>query len=394
MIGELNYWVFLLVLVAAFWATPTAFRMPLLAAASIGYLALVDPATVTTMLVFALIAQQLYARVDDRSRRRVLGRLLIAAVLLYLGWFKYVPLLAADGAIGAADVVIPLGISYFTFKLIHYCIESGRGTLPAHGLSEVLSYAFLVPIFTAGPIERFDHFVRSRQPKWDSTLAVEGLTRIGHGLVKRFLVGTVLMMLIGKLTNGGGVVHLLTHLDTVSPPVVVAFLVLTYLYVYMDFAGYTDIALGTSRLFGLRIMENFNLPIFAPNIGNLWKRWHMTLAGWCQSYVYMPMIGVTRNPYVAVMSSFLVMGLWHGASLNWVAWGLYNAAGVMAFQTWLVIERKRKIKFMKKKPINYVGYPLTFFFFSGSFAFTTTEHIGLYSAFRLLAKCFFVTLPA
>lgn len=395
MIAELNYWLFLLALVLAYWAAPASWRMWLLGAACIAYLLVHDPSTVLVMLAFT-VAFFLLLDLPSETQRRVARVALILAVLFYLGYFKYFPVIGAglSGSLTPPDVVIPLGISYFSFKLIHYAIERERGGLPGHGFQDLLAYVFLVPIFTAGPIERFDHFVSNRETtSFRTEFATEGLTRIAHGLVKRFVFGAALQVLLAHVTHDGGAAHLVHTIDHVSPFRVGAFLVLTYLYVYMDFSGYTDIAIGTSRLFGLRIMENFRLPILAPNIGNLWKRWHMTLAGWCQSYVYMPMIGWTRNPYIAVTSSFLVMGLWHAASLNFIAWGLYNAVGVMAFQTWLVIERKRKWKFMKRRPLSYLGTPLTFFFFAGSFAFSATEHLGLYAAFQLLARCFAITLP-
>lgn len=397
MIGEAKYWLFLLALVVVYWVIPLRFRTWLLALSCAGYLLFMDPSTVLAMLVFAVACYGVFTRVEPGPGRRTATTALIVGLLLYLGYFKYFPVIgsALNDSVQPSSILIPLGISYFTFKLIHYCIESSRGHLPPHGPQDVLAYIFLVPIFTAGPIERFDHFVNQRQiATWRPEFVTEGLTRIAHGLVKRFLIGAIILTFLGRVTQQGGAEFLLNNLEDISSFRVIAFLIFTYLYVYMDFAGYTDIAIGTSRLFGLRIMENFNLPIFAPNIGNLWKRWHMTLAGWCQSYVYMPMLGWTRNPYIAVVSSFLVMGLWHAASLNWIAWGLYNAAGVCFYQTWLVIERRRKWKFMKRRPFNWIGIPATFVFFAGSFAFTTTDNVaGLYGAVRLLAKCFFITLP-
>ena len=120
----------------------------------------------------------------------------------------------------------------------------------------------------------------------------------------------------------------MANIDTIAIWKVWGFLALTYLYAYLDFSAYTDIAIGASRLFGIKIMENFNFPILAINISDFWKRWHMTLAGWCQTYIYMPVMARTRTPYAAVFATFTMMGLWHGATAGWLLWGLYHATGV------------------------------------------------------------------
>nr|WP_272492199.1 MBOAT family O-acyltransferase [Octadecabacter algicola] len=287
-----------------------------------------------------------------------------------------------------ANLLLPMGISYFSFKLIHYVLERSRGMLPQHSFWEYFAWVFFVPIFTAGPIQRFDLFMNGRSSTWDNQMAWDGLTRIAIGLIKKFVLGAICLFVLESL-NYGSTGRLLNNLEDTSPLRVILFLCFCYLFVYMDFSGYTDIAIGTGRLFGLRIMENFNFPIFAPNIGNLWKRWHMSLASWCQSYIYMPTLGVSRSPYVAVFASFLVMGLWHAASWNWVAWGLYNAAGVAIYQKWTMTARKKKWRIIKTKAYSFAAYPLTFLFFAGSFAFTIThgEH-GLYAALRILFRCF------
>jgi alginate O-acetyltransferase complex protein AlgI len=397
MIQDLNYWLFLLVIPIIYWLLPLSMRTWLLSFACIVFLFFVEPLATSIMLAFSVAFYfGLRSNIPESWDSPVLLGLIVA-VIGYLSFFKYLPVAVStvSGTLGVDKILIPLGISYFTFKLIHYGIEVRRRTLPEHSLQDVLSYIFLVPIFTAGPIERFDHFMRERQCRWNMDFLVEGLTRIGHGLIKRFVFGAFFLTLIDRLTSQGGVVYFLENLEHIPAYHVWAYLCLSYLYIYMDFSGYTDIAIGASRLFGLRIMENFNFPIFASNIGIFWKRWHMTLAGWCQSYVYMPMLGWTRKPFLAVVTAFFVMGLWHAASLNWIAWGLYNAAGISIFQIWLRTERRRKWSFMKRQPFKYAGIPMTFLFFAGSCAFTTTDAASnLYGALRLLAKCFFIVLPA
>jgi alginate O-acetyltransferase complex protein AlgI len=403
MIQYASFWLWLVAAVLVHWALPLRWRAGFLGLVCLSFLTAYVPRTVALMLPVGLAVFVVMNLAGPGGRRTLALRGSIALLLGVLGYFKYLPVISGAFATpaetgpaytDATDILLPLGISYFIFKLIHYAIERARGTLPAHGIGDYLAYVFLVPIFTAGPIERFEHFMRNRAETWSNDLAVEGLTRIGHGLIKKFVIGAAIFMMMQRLTDGGGVEGMLADLGAVSPAEAIAFLILAYLYVYMDFAGYTDIALGCSRLFGLRIMENFNLPIFAPNIGNLWKRWHMSLANWCQTYVYMPMIGVTRNPYLAVLSSFTVMGLWHGAGWGWLAWGWYNALGVIVFQAFSSTARRRKWGFVKSRAFLIGRYPLTFLFFAGSFAFTfTANSAGIWGGLRLLARCFGLVLP-
>lgn len=394
MIEYSAYWLCVPLALAVFWLLPRHRRYWFLGVASVVFVATVEPQTALTLGVISLLVYWMTGAGKVPIPLRRGAQLSIVILIACLAFFKYLPAFGrlADGY-RFADIILPLGISYFTFKLIHYALERSRNALPEHSFGEYLSFVFLVPIFTAGPIQRFDWFVNQKAERWENAFAVEGLTRIAHGLIKKFVFGAMIFWALQKIT-GGGVTHLLEHLQGVSTPRVAAFLVLSYLYVYMDFAGYTDIAIGTSRLFGLRIVENFNFPIFAPNIGDLWKRWHMSLANWCQTYIYMPMLGITRNPYLAVFCSFTVMGLWHSASLNFVCWGLYNASGVAVYQWFKQTARKNKWAFVKTRLFGGFKYPLTFMFFSGSFAFTMTDgKAGIWGAIRLLAKCFLIDLP-
>ncbi|WP_300064322.1 MBOAT family O-acyltransferase [uncultured Roseobacter sp.] len=396
MVQYIEFWLALLLLIVGYWLLPSRRRGWLLGFGSFAAIAYFDRPTALTMLLITVLVFAVLHHPSTREHRGTMVKICIFAMLFYLGYFKYFPVIgnALRGGDEPVSLILPLGISYFTFKLIHYALEVRRGTLPEHNFEDFLSFLFLFPIFTAGPIERFDHYIENRSVTFRFEFVVEGLTRISHGLIKKFFFGAIVVRLMLALTEGGGLPFLLDNLETISPWIVIAFLVLIYFNIYMDFSGYSDIAIGASRLFGLRIMENFNYPMLARNTGDLWRRWHMSLASWCQTYVYFPMLGITRNPYIAVYCSFFIIGLWHGASLNWIAWGLYNAVGVSFFQAWLVYERKHKLTFMKKAPFRYIGQPLTFIYFTGSCAFAGTDQFGVYAAVRLLARCLYIDLPA
>lgn len=320
---------------------------------------------------------------------------LVSTVFGYLAYFKYVPkILAAFSEEPLLQrVVVPLGISYFTFKLIHYSVEVSRGNVPPHPVQDFLCYIFLAPIFTAGPIERFDHFQSNRSLNWKTEFGVDGITRIIHGLIKKLVIGNLLILpLFGSVPDGATLVDRLDGLATYQ---VWGFCILSFLYMYIDFSAYSDIAIGTSRLFGFRIMENFNWPILAENISVFWKRWHMTLAGWCQSYIYLPVIGLTRNPYLATYLTFCAIGLWHSGSLGWFFWGLYHATGISLFGYWNRYRRKRKWRGLDRPLGKLIGIPLTFSFVASGSALTAVDGVGgAYDMLRIFLKLLFISLPA
>lgn len=386
MIPSALFWLTLAATVPAYWLAPSELRPALLAAVSALYLALVDPVA-AAMVVTWLLLFWLGLRAAPGSGGTRTAVLLVAGVMLNLALFKYVPRLADELADDTVlDLALPLGVSYFTFKLIHYAVEVRRGAVTDRSLAGFASWMLLFPIFTAGPIERYDHFVAGRSDRWRLEDTVVGIRRIIMGLAKKLLVADLLLR---PLLAGYDGVSLAARLD-IAPPLpsfkVWGFLVLSYLVVYFDFAGYTDIAVGSSRLLGLRIAENFDWPLLARSPADFWRRWHMTLAGWCRSYVYMPVLGATRSPYLAVLVTFVVIGLWHAGSANWLLWGLYHGAGVAVWQTWDRYRRR-----LRRRPTfigRIVATGSTFLFISVSFAFSTTDGAGAGAALRLLARAF------
>ncbi|MGA2500903.1 MAG: MBOAT family O-acyltransferase [Tepidisphaeraceae bacterium] len=324
-----------------------------------------------------------------RTYRWTLPLLLLVA-LGYLAVFKYFfPRYAPAG--GGRPALIPLGISYFTFKFIHYVIEVARGSIKDRSPWQFLGYIFLFPTFSSGPIERFDHFLANQDTQLRLQTVVEGLTRIMHGLIKKLVIVEIVLARAYAMAADPNLLH------PRMPPGSLhlwGLAITSYFYLYMDFSGYCDIAIGAARLFGIRIMENFDWPILAANIGVFWKRWHMTLAGWCQSYIYMPVLGLTRNTTVALYATFIAIGLWHEGALPWLAWGLYNATGILVFQYWVRFKRRMKWNALDRGIFRYVGIPITFLFVSAGevlvFAAARTPHDML----RLMARLAFIQIRA
>jgi len=390
------FWAVCLGSCIAFWLLPQRLRTGFLAGVSIVYLGTLDAFSVAALLLLTALFHvgAPYLAEGKPQRQRVFTALLLLACL-FLALFKYVaPLLKAfsvDSPI--ASWLIPLGISYYCFKLIHFAIEASRDTLQRGPFDVFLLYMFWFPIFTAGPIERYDHFVQERRHRLTREDLVEGLHRIMVGVIKQAVIANLLLATVFRSVPATDV--FITDLG--QRPTAAAWLVVlrSYLYVYVSFSAYSDIAIGISRLFGLRILENFNWPIVAHSASNFWQRWHMTLSRWCQNYVYIPALGATRSPYLALLLSFTVMGLWHAGTGSRLLWGLYHAAGVGVYTAWSRLRRRRKWTFMERNAMGTaLAIALTQLYVLGSWAILVGEDTGsAYQGLRMLAKLLFINLP-
>ncbi len=412
MIQNLSWWVFLGLAPLVYWLAPARFRAGILIIASFTVLALISPVSVAFMVALSLFVYFVLKYAAPTPGIAVIeGDPSIAAtpylpnkigkirmttwmfflVLGYLFWYKYTPQISSflipDSSF--AHIAIPIGISYFAFKLMHYALERGRGTLPAHNIQDFVSWMFLMPTFTSGPIERFDHFQAHKETTFRFAFVVEGLTRIAQGLVKRFILVDQLTHLAVYLA-GENIVDFAHGVGGQQGALVVwAYLFVAVVILYLDFSAYTDIAIGASRLFGLRIMENFDYPLLATNITDFWKRWHMSLTGWCRAYVYMPMIGITRNPHLAVIVTFLLVGLWHAGTIHWLAWGLWHGCGQAFAIQWQRFSQRRKIKFFKTRPGKIVGWAMTMAYVSLGGALVAFYETGDFSdSFLLMGRAF------
>ena len=393
---SLGFWAMLAVAVPLFWLLPKKIRYGFLGLVSVGYLASLgkdEAISVAVLTIFLVIFYALtpFARPESSYRRKVLtGLILVTVGVLCL--VKYFPPLV-NGVFSEfeAKLLVPLGISYYTFKLIHYIVEVALGNIRERSIQQFFCYLFLFPIFTAGPIQRFDNFIENQESRWSLDSLCEGLTRIAHGLIKKFVLAAFLW---SKLHQGRTTPDTIQEvLEVLSPWTVWAYALAMYVYIYLDFSGYSDLAIGMSRLFGIRIMENFNFPMVADNIREYWRRWHMTLSGWCQSYIYMPVLGLYRNPLLSLYATFFVMGMWHSGSWTRLFWGLYHATGIALYTWWSRALRKRKWQPLGPRLSQPVSIALTQLFVAGSMAFLIVDG-DTYGSIRILAKLFFIDLPA
>ncbi|MFZ5858911.1 MAG: MBOAT family O-acyltransferase [Chloroflexota bacterium] len=248
---------------------------------------------------------------------------------------------APDAAI--ASPIAWLGYSYIAFRLLHTIRDRQSGILPAVGLAEYLNYVIFFPAFTAGPIDRLERFVKElREPlplKNDDWLFAG--QRLALGLFKKFILADMLALvsikdaLVDQTLSGG---WLWLTLFAYS------------FRVYLDFSGYTDIAIGMGRLLGIRLPENFTAPFLKPNLTQFWNSWHITLTQWFRSYFFNPVTRFLRTrerplPFTLILlltqtTTMLLIGLWHGITWNFALWGLWHGLGLFVQNRWSEFARR------------------------------------------------------
>lgn len=387
------FWETLFCSVAVFWLLPMSVRYGFLGLVSVALVYVFDPksaALLASLTVGVYWFAPHFTGGGRRARPLTGGIVLVLCITLF--YFKYLPqLLSGLGQNSGPSVVLPLGLSYYIFKLIHYVIEVGRENIKNRSFQSFLCYMFLFPVFSAGPVERYEHLLSHQEKTWRYTLAVDGVTRIIHGLIKQFFIVQSFLPFANQSFSLPKDVTMVPHCTTLQTW---AFLTSTYLGYYMSFSAYSDIAIGASRLFGFHIIENFNFPIAARNIREFWRRWHISLGSWCQNYLYIPVLAHTRKPTLALYTSFIFFGLWHSGTVSRVVWGVVHASGVLVFVQLTRILRKSKAsrpppRWSIRVICAILGIAVTQLFVIASTAFLLDEsNAGLRLALRVLAKLF------
>ncbi|MFT5863565.1 MAG: alginate O-acetyltransferase complex protein AlgI [Flavobacteriales bacterium] len=268
----------------------------------------------------------------DRHRKYLLATSIVMN-LGFLGVFKYYnffidnfssafTLLGGSISDYSLNIILPVGISFYTFQTLSYSIDLYRKKIKAtHDILEFGAFVSFFPQLVAGPIERASNllpqFAKSRT--FDKEKAIDGLRQILWGLFKKIVVADNCARFANEIFN---------NLDDASGSTVLLGALLFTFQIYGDFSGYSDIAIGTSRLFGINLMQNFKFPYFSRDIGEFWRRWHISLSTWFRDYLYIPLGGSKGGTWMKVRNTFiifLVSGFWHGANWTFVFWGFLNA---------------------------------------------------------------------
>lgn len=287
----------------------------------------------------------LIQRYRQRPLAKVVHILNIVLNLVILGVFKYYDFFVTSFATAflggqveglLLKIVLPVGISFYTFQALSYSIDVYRDKLqPTRDIIQFFAFVSYFPQLVAGPIERatnlLPQFEKSRT--FDYAQAVDGMRQILWGLFKKIAVADTCAIYVDYVFD--------TYQSQSGLTLAVAAVLFAF-QIYGDFSGYSDIAIGTSKLFGIKLMRNFNNPYFSRNIAEFWRRWHISLTTWFRDYVYIPLGGsrvskakVVRNTFVI----FLLSGFWHGANWTFIAWGAFHA---LLFLPLIFMNKNRK----------------------------------------------------
>ena len=320
-VASLAWPCWMLTALAGQWLLPHSAARIWLIAITVGFVAIYSPASAAILVTFTLTT---YSLAQSERHLGIKVVFIGAAIIAVLGWYKVQ--IATDLTSGVLGIAIPLGLSYYALRCIHYLVERYKGNLPPHDVIDFVSYLFFLPTIIAGPIHRFGEFHRDqRRLRWDSEKFSEGLERILYGYVK-------ITFLANYLISNRMADYVVELRETDAALAAYLTMVQQGLNGYLQFSGYSDIAIGSALLLGYRVMENFRWPLLQRNISEFWKSWHISLSSWCREYVYMLVVSFTRRPMLAVLATMLLIGLWHEASYRYVLWGLYNGVGIAVWQ--------------------------------------------------------------
>ncbi len=286
-----------------------------------------------TLLIFSATIDYFHGLIAEKYRGRLGAKLALASSLILnlslLGAFKYSGFIVeninalAGLSLPVPSFSLPIGISFYTFQTISYVIDVYRGDVkPQHDYAKFFMYVSLYSQLVAGPIVRYADVAK------EVDYREENLHDISAG-ISRFLVGLTKKVLIANTAGAFAEEYLAGDL-TKSTTAAVWFGILMFsIQIYYDFSGYSDMAIGLGWIFGFHFLENFNYPYIAKSATDFWRRWHMSLGQFFRDYVYIPMGGNRKHQYLNLFVVWFLTGLWHGASWNFILWGLWFGVLIM-----------------------------------------------------------------
>ncbi len=341
----------------------------------------------------------LLSKEESTKNRKVLLWVSICVNLGLLGFFKYYnfflenfveafSFLGKPLNVSGLNIILPVGISFYTFQTLSYTIDVYRRKLdPTKDFIAFTAFVSFFPQLVAGPIERatnlLPQFYKKRKFVYED--AVEGLRQILWGLFKKMVIADNCAVYANMIFNNS---------DEYSGSTLILGAIFFSFQIYGDFSGYSDIAIGTSKLFGFKLMKNFSFPYFSRDIAEFWRRWHISLSTWFRDYLYIPLGGSKGSTLIKlrnVLIIFLVSGFWHGANWTFIIWGLLNA---LYFIPLMLMNTNRKntdsITTKLPKPLDLVKILFTYLLVVFAWVFFRAEDIS--HAFSYISNIFDLSL--
>lgn len=348
--NSLEYIIFLPIIFGVYWASGKkgiAFQNLIVVLCSFFFYAWWDVRFLSLILISIILdytcGLMIHKSQSKFNRKLYLG-ISLAGNLGILGFFKYYnffienfialfEIFNISTDLKTLNIVLPVGISFYTFQTLSYTLDIyKKRILPTKDFLAFSAFVSFFPQLLAGPIERARHLLPQflKVKKFSYNNSVDGLRQILWGLVKKVVIADNVAQIV-NMTFG------YTEIFNGSALLIGAFLFLVQ--IYCDFSGYSDISIGTARLFGINLSQNFAYPLFSRNILEFWNRWHITMTNWFKDYLYLPLSKYSKTPFlraVILFIYFIAIGLWHGASWNFVVFGSLNAVYILILYTFKV----------------------------------------------------------
>lgn len=349
-------WIFLPILLFVYYISKEKYRNIILLFFSLIFYSWGEPKYIVLMLI-SILVNYIFGRILDKCNKKKNKKIvLIVSIVFNLGllvYFKYFNFIATniDNIIGQnvipnKNIVLPIGISFYTFQIMSYIIDLYRGGIKVQkNLLNLALYISFFPQLIAGPIVKYKDIDEQLQKR---TVTIEkfsnGIKRFVYGLAKKVIFANTLAYIADTIFN--------SNIELLNMPIAWLGAICYTLQIYFDFSGYSDMAIGLGKMFGFEFMENFNLPYISESITEFWRRWHISLSTWFKEYLYIPLGGNRKGKirtYINLLIVFLATGIWHGASWNFVVWGLFNGF-------FLVIERIKLKELLDKNKLKFVNH--------------------------------------
>ena len=320
---SLAFFAWTVLFLAIVWIIPYKYTQYIIASYGITFIFIIAPIAGIILLSESIICYY----VSKQQRKTQWVYTFITIVLVFIAYLVCKYLALKD------SFVFPLGISYFTFRLIHYVQEGYRNRLREHKFFEFLAYITFYPTYLIGPINLFPEFIQNlRRRQWTDSMFTYGLERMIYGYAQLVIIGNFFVNFLLKNWISTNVVSTSSFINLCIQSIQI------WLDLYVRFSAYTSIVIGISAMAGFIVPENFSFPFLAGNIREFWQRWHMSLTSWCREYIYIPVAAITRKPYLAIGATMLTIGIWHELSFRYILWGIYHSLGIIILEKFSTIK--------------------------------------------------------